>query len=542
MARSLTLALAPRPVGRPSLSSQVAGQIRDGVVAGTLPVGAALPSSRALAARPRGLARGDRAGLRPAGRRGLGRGPARVRARSSPPAPWPGRGTGRPRARPPSPPSSGSTPAPRGSTPGTARRGGAPGATSPRRRLPRRTTTRRAARAARRARRPARPHPRAALRPRRDPGDHRDDRRPEPAAGGAPARRRSPSRTPATGPRPRRSSPPGARAGPPGDEPVTDLTGTVARLRDPRPPAPARPGHARLGPALVDRRGAARAGAVVIEDDYDSEFRYDVAPVPALAALDRDRVAYLGTTSKTVAPSMRLGWLVAPAPLHRAILARRAVTHDVAAWPVQRAFLSLLRDGYVDQVVRSARRTYAARAARVTEALRPHAEPILPVAGMYATVPMPQARALRARASARRGGVRRAAAQRLLPHRAPDRPDHRVRRLHRRRARPCARRDRPRPRLSRLRPGARRRRRRTPRPARARSCGPGSTPSPTAGRRSRRARTSSAPRSPSANAATWISQPTTYAASHRSRPASTRHATQSPSPIRPPSATGRRRG
>jgi GntR family transcriptional regulator/MocR family aminotransferase len=126
--------------------------------------------------------------------------------------------------------------------------------------------------------------------------------------------------------------------------------------------------------------------------------------VPALAALDRDRVAYLGTTSKTVAPSMRLGWLVAPTGLHRAILARRAVTHDVAAWPVQRAFLSLLRDGYVDQVVRSARRTYAARAARVTDVLRPHAEPILPVAGMYATVPMPQSRALRAHASGRRAG------------------------------------------------------------------------------------------------------------------------------------------
>jgi len=160
------------------------------------------------------------------------------------------------------------------------------------------------------------------------------------------------------------------------------------------------PGSARL--SLI--QAAARAGAIVIEDDYDSEFRYDVAPVPALAALDRERVAYLGTTSKTVAPSMRLGWLVAPSALHRAILARRTVTHDVPAWPVQRAFLSLLRDGYVDQVVRSARRVYAGRAARVTEALRPHAEPILPVAGMYATVPLSRARALSAHASARAAG------------------------------------------------------------------------------------------------------------------------------------------
>ncbi len=189
----------------------------------------------------------------------------------------------------------------------------------------------------------------------------------------------------------------------PAAEPVTDLAGTVAAYVTPahqHPLGPVMPGSARL--SLID--AAARAGAVVIEDDYDSEFRYDVAPVPALAALDRERVAYVGTTSKTVAPSMRLGWLVAPAALHRSILARRAVTHDVAAWPVQRAFLSLLRDGYVDQVVRSARRAYAARAARVTDALRPHAEPILPVAGMYATVPLPQALALRAHRSARAAG------------------------------------------------------------------------------------------------------------------------------------------
>jgi GntR family transcriptional regulator/MocR family aminotransferase len=184
---------------------------------------------------------------------------------------------------------------------------------------------------------------------------------------------------------------------------VTDLSDVVAAYVTPahqHPLGPVMPGSARV--SLLD--AAARAGAVVVEDDYDSEFRYDVAPVPALAALDRDRVAYLGTASKTVAPSLRLGWLVAPPALHRAILERRAVTHDVAAWPVQRAFLSLLRDGYVDQVVRSARRTYAARAARLTETLLPHAEPILPVAGMYATVPLPQTTALRARAVARDAG------------------------------------------------------------------------------------------------------------------------------------------
>jgi GntR family transcriptional regulator / MocR family aminotransferase len=189
----------------------------------------------------------------------------------------------------------------------------------------------------------------------------------------------------------------------PAAEPVTDLSGCVAAYVTPahqHPLGPVMPGSDRLGLLAAARA----AGAVVVEDDYDSEFRYDVAPVPALAALDRDVVAYLGTTSKTVAPSMRLGWLVAPPALHRAILARRDVTHDVPAWPVQRAFVSLLRDGYVDQVVRSARRTYAARAERVVTALAPYADPLGPVAGMYATVLMPQARAERAAASAAEAG------------------------------------------------------------------------------------------------------------------------------------------
>jgi GntR family transcriptional regulator/MocR family aminotransferase len=180
----------------------------------------------------------------------------------------------------------------------------------------------------------------------------------------------------------------------PATRPVTDLGGCVAAYVTPahqHPLGPVMPGADRLSLLTAART----AGAVVIEDDYDSEFRYDVAPVPALAALDRDVVAYLGTTSKTVAPSMRLGWLVAPPPLHHVILRRREVTHDTAAWPVQRAFLSLLRDGYVDQVVRSARRVYAVRAERVVDALRGLARPIEPVAGMYATVPMADAAARR---------------------------------------------------------------------------------------------------------------------------------------------------
>jgi GntR family transcriptional regulator/MocR family aminotransferase len=183
--------------------------------------------------------------------------------------------------------------------------------------------------------------------------------------------------------------------------PVTDLRSVVAAYVTPahqHPLGPAMPGRDRL--TLLD---AARvADALVVEDDYDSEFRYDVAPIPALATLDRDRVAYLGTASKAVAPSLRLGWLVAPPTLRERIDRQRDVTHDAVSWPVQRAFLALLRDGYVDRVVRSARRTYADRAERVAAALAPYLEG--PVAGMYATVVLPQELAESVHAAARRAG------------------------------------------------------------------------------------------------------------------------------------------
>jgi GntR family transcriptional regulator / MocR family aminotransferase len=125
--------------------------------------------------------------------------------------------------------------------------------------------------------------------------------------------------------------------------------------------------------------------AFIVEDDYDSEFRYDVAPIPALASLDRTRVAYLGTASKSVGPGLRVGWMVPPPGLLTALLEHREHTYDMPSWPAQRALLALLREGWVDKVVRTARRVYADRAPRVAEALAPHARPAGPAAGMYST-------------------------------------------------------------------------------------------------------------------------------------------------------------
>lgn len=188
-------------------------------------------------------------------------------------------------------------------------------------------------------------------------------------------------------------------------EPVTDLSGCGGAYVTPAHQHPL----GRVMPA-ADRLAllatARRDGALVVEDDYDSEFRYDVAPVPALASLDRDRVAYLGTASKAILPSLRLGWSVVPDRLLDAYDAHRSLTHDAPPWPVQRALVTLLRDGYVDAVVRSARRVYAERAPKVVEALAPYAELAGPVAGMYSTWLLPHGRAVRARAAAERAGFR----------------------------------------------------------------------------------------------------------------------------------------
>ncbi len=74
----------------------------------------------------------------------------------------------------------------------------------------------------------------------------------------------------------------------------------------------------------------------MIEDDYDSEFRYDVAPLPALAQLDLDLVVHLGTLSKMLSPAMRLGWLVASAEVVDALTAYRERSGDWPSWPCRR--------------------------------------------------------------------------------------------------------------------------------------------------------------------------------------------------------------
>jgi GntR family transcriptional regulator/MocR family aminotransferase len=132
-------------------------------------------------------------------------------------------------------------------------------------------------------------------------------------------------------------------------------------------------------------RWARQRQALVIEDDYDAEFRYDREPVRALQGLDPESVAHLGTTSKTLAPALRLGWVVVPAEL--ADEAER-VKHllDVCSPAVdQRALARFIVRGDYDRHVRRARTIYRRRRDRLLAALDAHL-PGLPVEGVAAGV------------------------------------------------------------------------------------------------------------------------------------------------------------
>jgi GntR family transcriptional regulator/MocR family aminotransferase len=114
---------------------------------------------------------------------------------------------------------------------------------------------------------------------------------------------------------------------------------------------------------------ARRTGALVAEDDYDGEFRYDVAPLPALYGLDPDVVVYLGTTSKTLAPDVGVGWLVARPELVEAMARRREDFNDRTAVVPQEAVRILLHRRDLERHVRRMRAEYARRRAAVVEGL-----------------------------------------------------------------------------------------------------------------------------------------------------------------------------
>jgi GntR family transcriptional regulator/MocR family aminotransferase len=107
---------------------------------------------------------------------------------------------------------------------------------------------------------------------------------------------------------------------------------------------------------------ASRVGAFIVEDDYDSEYRYDGPPLQALAGLDREgRVIYVGTFSKILFPALRLGYLVLPEALVEPIAAAKAVGDTGTAILEQLVLADFISMGHFD---RHLRRTNASNAAR----------------------------------------------------------------------------------------------------------------------------------------------------------------------------------
>ncbi|WP_249523242.1 MocR-like pyridoxine biosynthesis transcription factor PdxR [Modestobacter marinus] len=119
--------------------------------------------------------------------------------------------------------------------------------------------------------------------------------------------------------------------------------------------------------ALVAR--ARTEGWWVLEDDYDGELRYDVAPLPLLGALGPDVVVHLGTTSKIVSPTLGVGWLVAPPGLRADLLTRRTTTGTRPARAGQRVLAALAASGDLARHLRRLRRELAGRRAEVLAAV-----------------------------------------------------------------------------------------------------------------------------------------------------------------------------
>ncbi len=102
---------------------------------------------------------------------------------------------------------------------------------------------------------------------------------------------------------------------------------------------------------------AQRTGAYIIEDDYDSEYRYDIGPIPTLRALDgAGRVIYLGTVSKTLSPTLRLGYLVVPGPLSMVFSKAKRLADRHTPALEQDALAALIESGGYERHVRRVRR------------------------------------------------------------------------------------------------------------------------------------------------------------------------------------------
>ncbi|MBV9405520.1 MAG: PLP-dependent aminotransferase family protein [Acidobacteriaceae bacterium] len=155
-----------------------------------------------------------------------------------------------------------------------------------------------------------------------------------------------------------------------------------------------------LGPTMSASRRlqllewAQRAGAWIVEDDYDSEYRYETMPIASLQGLDQnERVIYIGTFSKTCFPSLRVGYLVIPPDLLDRFRAARAACDLCAPYLYQSVLADFMDQGHYARHIRKTRLIYAERRGAVVDALAQTFGDSIQIlgapAGMYLTITAP---------------------------------------------------------------------------------------------------------------------------------------------------------
>ncbi|WP_432041256.1 PLP-dependent aminotransferase family protein [Streptomyces cadmiisoli] len=178
------------------------------------------------------------------------------------------------------------------------------------------------------------------------------------------------------------------------------------------------------GPLHPARRAAAvdwarGRGGVVLEDDYDGEFRYDRKPVGALQGLDPERVIHIGSVSKSMSPALRLGWMALPERYVDGVLAAKGEREAWASVLDQLALADFIAEGAYDRHVRRMRQRYRSRRDRLVAALAeqaPHVEVTGVAAGLHAVLRLPPGTE---RATVRAAGSRGLALDGLAAFRHP---------------------------------------------------------------------------------------------------------------------------
>uniref|UniRef100_UPI0006E2CD8B aminotransferase-like domain-containing protein n=1 Tax=Streptomyces atriruber TaxID=545121 RepID=UPI0006E2CD8B len=150
------------------------------------------------------------------------------------------------------------------------------------------------------------------------------------------------------------------------------------------------PLHPARRAAVVD--WARGSGGLILEDDYDGEFRYDREPVGAVQGLDPERVVYIGSVSKSLSPAVRIGWMVLPEQLVDGVLAAKGQREAWASVLDQLTLADFISSGQYDRHIRRMRQRYRHRRNHLVTALAeraPHITATGIAAGLHAVLRLP---------------------------------------------------------------------------------------------------------------------------------------------------------